>query len=546
MRQPDLDTPTLKLQLLAVALALFVLLQCAAMAVTTRLGEPPDEWAHLSYVQDVAGGRLIPDYADGRINNSERSNYLTHPPLYYSLLGIYTRIAQFDPVQDYRQLRLVSAAFVGIGVLLWLLIARHAGIGALGMALGTLSACATPMFSYAAGSINNDSLLYLGIGLFFFGISRAYLTPRDDAIAVAAVLSGLVVTFLTKATGSAFLVFFMLASLTLDWRQSLSFLKSRRTLGVVGMVGIVCGGYFLYALLHFGAFLPAPAPLYAEARPAQPLVPIEYVVRYAVIMWERLPIIMSHASIQPFVTPKGTAAFQGMLLLPVLSWMLSRPGARARGVPESLLRGTDAFVIAGAATIIMHIIVAYRGYLSTGLMAGLQPRYFAFLLPALWLLPFAVERRRMAVLLLGGALAVCASIAFWTSVPFVVAEQRAHAPQRPHRPSRPSASASMVGHLDELALSDGQLKLRGWVFDTSRSRQVRSIIASAGGQTLATIGTGHARPDVARSLRNPDAASAGFDAKIDGIGGDIKECQIRIVGEDQDGASILLRTPTCK
>ena len=89
--------------------SLIVLLQSWAMAVSTPLGIPPDELAHISYIQDVVDGAPIPDYGDGRIGNSEQRNYLAHPPLYYSALGALCRIADIDPTQSYKKLRMLSA-----------------------------------------------------------------------------------------------------------------------------------------------------------------------------------------------------------------------------------------------------------------------------------------------------------------------------------------------------------------------------------------------------------------------------------------------------
>lgn len=534
----------------AIALAFFVLLQGCVMAYTTRLGTPPDEWAHLSYVQDVRDGRLIPDYAQGRINNSTRGNYLTHPPLYYSLLGLYSRAASLDPVEDYRDLRLASAAFVGLGVLLWLLAARNAGLGTGAATLAALAVCATPMFSYSAGSINNDALLYLGIGLFFFGVSREYLTPKKDWIAALAALSGLVVTFLTKATGSAFIVFFAVACVLLNRKSLLkrellgSFLHSRRQALVVGLFLAICGSYFLYSKLRFGAFMPAPVALYPESPPAQKLVPLDFALRYAAIMWDRLPIIMSHASVQPFASPRWTKFYYAMMLLPAIGWVIARPGARRRGVPEALVRGTDAFLLACAATVITHVAVTYRGYLHTGLLAGLQPRYFAFLLPAIWAIPFLIERRALPRVLLGSALLVCAAVAFWTSVPLATAKQQTAATGR--QKSRPSASATMIGHLDEFRLERGTLRLRGWAFDTRRSADVHRIVVSDGDRVVASITTDHDRPDVAKALNNAQALGSGFDAKVTGIRGEVRQCRLQVASEDVAGASLVLRRASCR
>ena len=537
----------------AAALAFFVFLQCCIMAYTTPLGIPPDELAHLSYVRDVADGGLLPDYANGRIGSSQQANYLAHPPLYYSVLGTLSRARGMDPFDDYRMLRLVSALFVGLGFLLWLLSARNIGVGLRGAMLVSLGACATPMFAYAAGSINNDTLLFLGVGLFFFGATREYVQQRRDRRSGLAMIVGLAVTFLTKATGSAFIVFFIAACLLPQYRQLFALLRNRRHLAILAATCVICGAYFLYSLVRFGALMPTPGTLYAESAPAHAMVPIEFAWRYAVAMWERLPIIMSHANIQPFVSPKGIVLFYAMLLVPVLGWLVARPGARSRGVDPIVIRATDAFAIAFAVTLVLHIAITYRGYLHNGLLAGMQPRYFAFLLPALWFPAFVLERRPIPRALITGTFFVCAAVSFWASVPFVVAKQSGptHAgnatatARRPTSQLKPAIASAVQGHLDEFRLSGDRLKLRGWAFDTRGSEAVRRILVLRGDRRLTSVPSDQARPDVAKALAEPDALKSGFDTEVRGIPDGTRPCEIEIAGEAHDGVLVWLRRGTC-
>ena len=541
----------------AVALSLFVLLQCCVMAYTTPLGIPPDELAHLSYVRDVADGGLLPDYANGKIGNSEQGNYLSHPPLYYSVLGTLSRLGGWDPFEDYRILRLISAQFVGLGFLLWLLSARNIGVGLGGAIVATLATCATPMFAYVAGSINNDTLLYFGVGLFFFGATREYMQHRLDRWSGLAMTAGLVVTFLTKATGSAFIVFFIAACLLPHYRQLVPLVRNRRHLAVLAVTCLICGAYYLYALARFGSLMPTPGTLYAESAPAQAMVPIEFIWRYAAAMWERLPIIMSHANIQPFASHKGVLFFYGMLLVPAVGWLLARLGAHRRGVDLALIRATDAFAIAFAAMLLLHVVITYRGYLHTGLLAGMQPRYFAFLLPALWFPAFALERRPAPRTLIAGTFFVCAAISFWASAPFVVARQSgvshasnaAAASQQGGSQPKPTGKAGIApavqGHLDEFRLSDDRLKLRGWAFDARGFEGVRRIIVLRGDRRLTSVPSDRARPDVAKALSEPDALKSGFDTEVGGIPEGTRPCEIEVAGEARDGALVWLRRGTC-
>src|SRR5690348_17283875 len=62
------------------------------------VGDPPDEWAHLGYVADIAvKHHLIPDYRHSAVLNSPAPNYLQHPPLYYTIEGSFGRLFHWDP-----------------------------------------------------------------------------------------------------------------------------------------------------------------------------------------------------------------------------------------------------------------------------------------------------------------------------------------------------------------------------------------------------------------------------------------------------------------
>src|SRR3546814_3538053 len=71
----------------------------------------------------------------------------------------------------------ICACLVGAGFLFWLLAFRNFNLTLAAAVIGTLATCAIPMFTFVAGSINNDTLAYLSVGLAFFGLSRFRLQP---------------------------------------------------------------------------------------------------------------------------------------------------------------------------------------------------------------------------------------------------------------------------------------------------------------------------------------------------------------------------------
>lgn len=536
----------------AVALAAFVLLQALLMAATTAPGLPPDEWAHLSYVRDVADGRPVPDYADGRIRGSTQGNYLSHPPLYYSLLGAATAVAGLDPFTGLRPLRMASAGFVGIGFLLWLLVGRALGLPLAGAVLVTVATCATPMFGYAAGSVNNDSLMYLGMALFAAGLVRERIDHRRDATAATALAGGALLVLLTKATGATFLALFMLALLPRAPRELWAQLRQRRHLAIGGVVAVACIAWFGWAILAYGSPLPRPQALYPHNPPADPLAPAGYAMRYAAIMWERLPIVMSHATFDPFVW-RGRAFFLALVVAPLLAWLVARPGAARRGIDPRVIRGTDALALAAMGTVLIHIGFTWNSYRGSGLLAGMQPRYFAFLLPAIWLPAFLLESRPHPRRWFVAAMAALSLVAFWTSVPNTVAGQ-ARAAERAAAATAAAAASQATrattpaqglrGHLDDFRIEGATLHLRGWAFDAGAGvpATVRVHVVEGEGQRVAT---GRIRPDVGKAMGHPAAAGSGFEASVETGAPGPRECAIGVSATAGDGRVLWLRRPSC-
>src|SRR5688500_10358333 len=528
----------------AATLSLFLSLQCAVVAYSTPVGVPPDEYAHLSCVDDVARGRLIPDYVNGRIRGSNRGNYLAHPPLYYTITGKVAQFAGFDPFQGARRVRALGALFVAGGFFLWLLAAREARVPLAGILLSTVAACAVPMFSYAAGSVNNDTLLYFGVGLFAYGLAREWIAERRDRWAAAAIVGGSVTVFLTKSTGAAFLVF-LVAALVPRNREGLASLVTPRHLKMAAVVAATCGAWFVFALIAYGSVMPRPEALYPHAPPAEPMVPMAYVVRYSQAMWDRLPILMAHVNVRPFA-PYGALAMKTMLALPLVAWLLARPGARRRGSDPRVIHATDALALASFATLALHIAYTYLSYRNSGLLAGMQPRYFAFLLPALWLPAFLLRGTGKVHAILLAASFASAVVAFWTSVPFTVQKQDAAVSAARARQSTPPAAPvkKLVGSVDGFMHSaDGRLALRGWAFDARQAAQVARISVFVDGKRLANLRTGEQRPDVAKALGHPTAARGGFSATLEGAGD--RDCALAVAAETGDGRVLWLRRATC-
>src|SRR3546814_4456763 len=107
------------------------------------------------------------------------------------------------------------------------------------------------MFTFVAGSINNDTLAYLSVGLAFFGLSRFRLQPDSrDVIGFSCFAAGLIIAFLTKATVSAFLVFFLAVLAALRWRDLPALIRNPTYLWTAALITLICGGYYMRSEEH--------------------------------------------------------------------------------------------------------------------------------------------------------------------------------------------------------------------------------------------------------------------------------------------------------
>lgn len=526
--------------------ALFILMQAWALLQATPAGIPPDELAHLSYVRDAAQSGL-PDYADGRIRDSAQPNYLTHPPLYYTLLGTVAAVAGLDPFSDLVPLRAISAAFTAGAFALWLLLARELGLGRSLPWLLALATAAVPMYGFLAGSVNNDTLAAVGPPLFLLGAAREFASGRPGRGARMAMAAGLVVTLLTKATVAAFLVMFVAAALAPHWRRLPELLRRNAAcVAWLAAAAAACAAWYAYAWAVHGAFLPAPGTLYTDATPpADPMVPARFMQRYALIMFDRLPLVMSHAPFKPS-GPFGERVLQLMSVLPLLAWIAARPRAARRGVAPAVARATDAFGLAILGMVLVHWYVAYSGYRATGLLAGLQPRYFLFLLPGLWIPAFLLETRQRRRRLLAVAFTALAIVAFWASAPRVLLDQAEAVDEAAAEAApAPPPPAALQGSLDEAAITGGLARLRGWAFDARCMCDVHTLVLMAGGEELGRFGTGVPRPDVAAALDSAEAGDSGFEIEAAGMPADATACHLSLVVEATDGERLSLSPAGC-
>src|SRR5690606_15119639 len=134
-----------------------------------------------------------------------------------------------------------------------------------------------------AGAINNDNLAYLAVAIAFLGLAGLDRWPRAAWYIGA---SGLGMALLTKGTAGFFLVlvFGMWFGASMAGR-SRRMLLNRHFLIVVLCRVVVVGGYYSFAYLHYGAFLPTSGTLRpGMAPPADPMLFTAFLNEFVFLM----------------------------------------------------------------------------------------------------------------------------------------------------------------------------------------------------------------------------------------------------------------------
>lgn len=542
---------------LAAVLAVFTYAMGWTALDTTGFGHPPDEWAHVTYLDEIAAGdRLVPDYADSRILPQRvRPNYLNHPPLYYSVLGLAARAMGWDAVGDQHRLRALSAAMVALGMFFWVLTARLLGVPP-AWAAAIVTACnAIPMFPYLAGSLNNDNLAFLGVAVAVYGAALVARRPGPGLLVAA---TGLAVTVLAKATAGLFLSVFAVA-----WVAAWGWPRWRGRqlpplawwLGA-GCVLLLAAAWFAYALARYGGLFPSAGETYPTMPPESPVGATAFAVEFTQQIWKRLPIVTSHRSLDPLQGHLRTL-FWTMLAAAAAAWL-----GGTRGSDADARRLRWCFLAALMVMMAAHLGSMRSLYLETGRFAGMQPRYYAFALPGLFLFGFLGGWRRAWPSLLLAVVAACA-LALVATVPARNAQRLAQMPAQAaaaeartlqFRPADSGAAAATArigiaaqsaGYVDTLTVADGVAKASGWALQASDRRPARAIVVMVDDRILGTAPTGRERPDVARVFGVAHAARSGFVVEIRGLPPEIGACDLRLAAEQADGALAWLRFKPC-
>ncbi len=356
-----------------------------------RFSYPPDELAHLSYIEYVhSHHHFVPDYKEMKmINNRNASNYLSHPPLYYEIMNLVYDTSKTirENVGNFRNL---SSLLFLLSFLLILSIGFRANLSIVGDFVFLSLLTAVPMHAYIGASISNDTLAMLGVVLFTLGflklLEREYSFWNYFLLAI-----GIFIAYFSKLT-AALLIFFALLFylLYLLRKREMPPLGKREWL-LFALVLIPIFYYQISIMVQYHAIVPTfnkthpieylHSPFYVEPQYRQHLDLGEWFQRLLGYIEGGWFGIHSHHSF----TKESWWGFFGLLILhifAIIALFLTCPKSK-----NSFCKLGKITLLALFAVLVVQFFFSYRAHLHSGYMGGLQPRYllpfmFAFAIMA--------------------------------------------------------------------------------------------------------------------------------------------------------------------
>lgn len=556
----DMDNPEWKFaqRNLPALLASFFLAYALVLIATVPYGQPPDERAHLGYIADVVEpGSLWPNYENGRVLRSTELNYLIHPPLYYSLQGLVGRLFKLDAYTNYKSFRVVNAVLFTVALWLILIAARRLGIGPFGLVALGLGALSVPWMPYIAASVNNDALAYFGVGLTILGL----VTQRPSTVDAEVpnlwwVFLGLAIAFLTKLTAAAFLCFLLLAYALVRWRDFLKILPTATFFRPFFVFLALVIPVYMWMRVSYGSFSPAPRYLYTFVEGIDPMPTVDFVRYFVETLWHRSAVVMSHLSVAP-LTDWGRYAFRLLIVVPPFLWLLLRIFRFRRLQGSHAIQIGDAIMAAAAATLLLHGLYTFRGYLGTGLLTGMQPRYHMQVIPLIWIPFLTVVWPGARSVFLSLTFLVLVTTVFLGSVPFFQKAQHevmiAHrAPQAFIEDGVGIESVELVIRrqvkhaVDHVIPQSDSVYIKGWVFDTETQESPIRVLITNQGRVIGSAPVDNLRVDVAAVLGSRKARHSGFSSTIYGVDVGDAGCSVQLFAEFSDGGFVPLHNATCE
>ena len=345
-----------------------------------KFSYPPDEIAHLSYIQYIHNHDtlLIPNFKEMVMFNDKHSgNYLSHPPLYYQMMDMVYDDSKsiVHNVDNFRELNILIFL---TSFLLLLYLGFSAKMNIISDFVYLTIITAIPMYAYQGGAITNDNLAILGGLIFILGLKRALEEKYDNTTYIILAL-GIFLGYFAKLTVAILIFFAIILFLIYTYVSKNKFSISKLQFMLLILIAIPIFSYQYYILNHFHAMVPT----FDHTHPEEYLksgffVPEEYRSHLSKLEWlDRMKKyviegwfnIHSHHSL----VKENILGYAGLLLLHVFA-VIALFFKCDKNLKRYCILGKIGLISLILLMIIQYIF-SYKSHLHSGYMGGLQPRY---------------------------------------------------------------------------------------------------------------------------------------------------------------------------
>jgi len=360
-----------------------------------RIGHPPDELAHLAYVDFVSkNNAIIPKFENMQmVHNPKEGNYLSHPPLYYQIMAKF-----YNPYLNIKQNILTLRSISALLYVFAIMIIFYMGIDMKTTILGDLVfltlISSIPMHAYIGASLSNDTLAILSAAICAFALK--HLIEKQYTSANFALLGfSVLLAYFSKLT-VALLVLLAIAYYAFDTfiiKYKFNKLNKKQLIQIVlilflASIPICC--YQLYIWFHYHGIRPSfKLTHHQEFLNSHFFVPLEIRKHLTIYEWYlRMKLyltqgwfgIQSHHSL----VKANWKAYSGLLFLHIFALFALFSSKNIK--QNTYFKLGKYSLISLFSMLLIQFVFSYNNHLHNGYMGGLQARYslpfsfsFAFL-----------------------------------------------------------------------------------------------------------------------------------------------------------------------
>lgn len=372
--------------LIVVLLCLLFLMLGIGYSKSYRPGYFPDELAHMGYVYDAIKGRG-PNYDGGLIYSKDKFNYLNHPALYYTIVGMLAKL--FNLKNDFADLsRHINMFFSVIIIAMTCHMLFRATASKLAVFIGAAFLLVIPMFVVLGSAVNNDQINILGCTFVIYGLQGLIDTDKRESsltTSISLICLGGIIAALSKATGSL-AILCMFFSVALFNSNKIRGIIKRITFNQWLLVAIcitIVTVYFFYIYKVYGVFYPAPQSnpatwFFIEQPNSERMTILDF--SYYFLRNNFLSLILPYGHIQ-FID-SGVRVVAIKVILTMLLFMVIYIFVMNFSSNKQIVLSFECSLVIGFIVFfVLYFIVIRQLHLNTGYIGATQARYFFGFLP---------------------------------------------------------------------------------------------------------------------------------------------------------------------